>query len=138
MFKKPLSGLKTSAPLRSSDRRKLKQRIVACFHTSSGDGDLLVPEGILSVKFTTHLSEPGIVYLSPDGDPLWFSIGKGSDDLIPTIYTLWKRHDLLPFLSTSPAVIPVLVGGADLMIPGASYPPRVISAGKPTGFYRGV
>ena len=45
-------------------------------------------------------------------------MGKGSDDLIPTIYTLWKRHDLLPFLSTSPAVIPVLVGGADLMIPG--------------------
>jgi translation initiation factor 2D len=59
-----------------------------------------------------------IAYLSPDGDPLWFSVGKGSDDLIPTTYSLWKRRELLPFLSTPPAVIPVLIGGADLMIPG--------------------
>ncbi|KAJ7468669.1 eukaryotic translation initiation factor SUI1 family protein [Mycena latifolia] len=69
MFKKPLSALKTSAPLRSSDRRKLKQRVVIAYSTSPEDGDLLVPDGILSVKFTTHLNEPGIAYLSPDGDP---------------------------------------------------------------------
>lgn len=60
MFKKPLSGLKTSAPLRSSDRRKLKQRVITGFSISSDDGDLLVPEGILSVKFSTHLDEPGV------------------------------------------------------------------------------
>ena len=60
MFKKPLGGLKTSAPLRSSDRRRLKQRVVESFHTSSEDGDLLVPDGILSVKFSTHLNEPGV------------------------------------------------------------------------------
>lgn len=123
--------------MRSSDRRKLKQQVVTSFGISFEDGDLLVPDGIMSVKFSTHLSEPGIAYLSHDGDPLWFSVGKGSDDLIPTIYTLWKRYDLLPFLSTSPAVIPVLVGGADLMIPGASYPPRIISGRKPAGFYLG-
>jgi len=45
-------------------------------------------------------------------------LGKGSDDLIPTVYTLWKRPNLLPALSTPPDVIPILVGGADLMIPG--------------------
>lgn len=136
MFKKPLSGLKTSAPLRSSDRRKLKQRVVEAFNVSSEEGDLLVPDGILSVKFSTHLDEPGVraiwnlnlrepdphsiqvAYLAPDGDPLWFTIGKGSDDLVPTVYTLWKRGDLLPTLSTPSVVIPVLVGGADLMIPG--------------------
>ncbi|KAJ6482936.1 eukaryotic translation initiation factor SUI1 family protein [Mycena vitilis] len=117
MFKKSLNA-KTSSPLRSSDRRKLKQRVVASFGISPEDGDLLVPEGILSVKFHTHLNEPGIAYLSPEGDPLWFTLGKGSDDLIPTVYTLWKRPKLLPFLSTPAAVIPVLVGGADLMIPG--------------------
>lgn len=76
-----------------------------------------------------------IAYLSPDGDPLWFTLGKGSTDLIPSgafistssvkmilnvmlVYTLWKRFDLLPALSTPSAVIPVLTGGADLMIPG--------------------
>ncbi|KAJ7079590.1 eukaryotic translation initiation factor SUI1 family protein [Mycena belliarum] len=117
MFKKPFSA-KTSAPLRSSDRRKLKQRVVAVYSLSSEDGDVVVPEGILSVKFTTHLDELGIAYLSPDGDPLWFSLGKGSEDLIPSVYTMWKRPKILPFLSTPAAVIPVLVGGADLMIPG--------------------
>ncbi|KAJ7041154.1 eukaryotic translation initiation factor SUI1 family protein [Mycena alexandri] len=118
MFKKPLSTLKTSAPLRSSDRRKLKQRVISSFELSPEDGDVLVPEGILSVKFSTHLNEPGVAYLAPEGDPVWFTLGKGSEDLIPTVYTLWKRPKLLPFLSTPAAVIPVLVGGADLMIPG--------------------
>ncbi|KZP03005.1 hypothetical protein FIBSPDRAFT_905345, partial [Athelia psychrophila] len=40
-----------------------------------------------------------VARLDPNGDPLWFTLGKGSEDLILT-------------------VIPVLVGGADLMIPG--------------------
>ncbi|TFK67974.1 hypothetical protein BDN72DRAFT_842359 [Pluteus cervinus] len=120
MFKKPLGNLKTSAPLRSSDRRKLKQRAVTAFNLTSEEGDLLVPDGILSIKFSTHLNELGTAYLNPGqgGDPLWFTIGKGSEDLIPTIYTLWKHPTLLPFVSTPPAVIPVLVGGADLMVPG--------------------
>ena len=62
-----------------------------------------------------------MAYLSTDGDPLWFTIGKNSEDLIPTVYTLWKKQDLLPFLSTPSAVIPILVGGADLMIPGGQF-----------------
>ncbi|KII84045.1 hypothetical protein PLICRDRAFT_57876 [Plicaturopsis crispa FD-325 SS-3] len=120
MFKKPLAHLKTSAPLRSSDRRKLKQRALQTFAIPAEEGDALVPDGLLAVKFSTHLDEPGVAYLSPDGDPLWFTlgIGKEAEDLIPTVYTLWKRPTLLPFLSTPSAVIPVLVGGADLMIPG--------------------
>lgn len=61
-----------------------------------------------------------VAYIDPEGDPLWFTIGKGSEDLIPTIYTLWKKQDLLPFLSTPSAVTPILIGGADLMIPGGS------------------
>ncbi|KAK7470327.1 hypothetical protein VKT23_001758 [Stygiomarasmius scandens] len=118
MFKKPLHNLKTSAPLRSSDRRKLKQRVINSFSISAEDADVLVPDGILSIKFSTHLDEHGVAYLSPDGDPVWFTIGKGSEDLIPTVYTLWKNTKLLPFVSTPKAVIPILVGGADLMIPG--------------------
>lgn len=68
MFKKPLSNLKTSAPLRSSDRRKLKQRVVATYGLTGEEGDTLVPDGILSLKFSTHINEPGvrhpIVYLA--------------------------------------------------------------------------
>ncbi|KDQ23800.1 hypothetical protein PLEOSDRAFT_1079102 [Pleurotus ostreatus PC15] len=119
MFKKPLSNLKTSAPLRGSDRRKLRQKVVQAYQISTEEGDLLVPDGLQSVKFLTHLEEPGTAYLAPDGrDPLWFSIGKDSDELIPTVYTLWKRPGLLPWVSTPEAVIPKLIGGADLMIPG--------------------
>ena len=73
---------------------------------------------------------------------MWFSLGKHSSDLIPTgallkynitsmsylritifllkVYTLWKRPTLLPVLDTPSAVIPVLMGGADLMIPGGT------------------
>ncbi|KAF9502136.1 hypothetical protein BDN71DRAFT_1459374 [Pleurotus eryngii] len=119
MFKKPLSNLKTSAPLRGSDRRKLRQKVVQAYQISTEEGDLLVPEGLQSVKFLTHLEEPGTAYLAPDGrDPLWFSIGKDSDGLIPTVYTMWKHPGLLPWVSTPAAVIPKLIGGADLMIPG--------------------
>ncbi|KAJ7737885.1 eukaryotic translation initiation factor SUI1 family protein [Mycena maculata] len=130
MFKKPLSTLKTSAPIRSSDRRKLKQRVISSFGLSPEDGDILVPEGILSVKFNTHLNEPGVAYLSPEGDPVWFAVGKGSEDLIPTVYTMWKRPKLLPFLSTPEAVIPVLVGGADLMIPGVVHHTPSLNEGR--------
>ncbi|KAK7061050.1 hypothetical protein VNI00_000785 [Paramarasmius palmivorus] len=118
MFKKPFGNLKTSSPLRNSDRKKLRNRITELFSIPVEDADLLVPEGILSVKFSTHLNEQGLAYLSPDSNPLWFTIGKGSEDMIPTVYTLWKHVKLLPFLSTPKAVIPILVGGADLMIPG--------------------
>ncbi|KAJ7619471.1 eukaryotic translation initiation factor SUI1 family protein [Roridomyces roridus] len=132
MFKKPLHTLKTSAPLRSSDRRKLKQRVIDAFTLDPELGDALVPEGILTIKFNTHLDEPGVAYLSPEAsaDPLWFSLGKGSEELIPSVYTLWKRPDLLPFLSTPPAVIPILVGGADLMIPGVVHHPSDLKEGQ--------
>ncbi|KAF8130299.1 hypothetical protein EV363DRAFT_1399469 [Boletus edulis] len=126
MFKKPLSSTKTSAPLRSSDRRKLKQRVVQVYGISPELGDLLVPEGLMSQKVATYTKDPGVVYLSSEGDPLWFTVGKGADDLIPTVYTLWKKFDLLPWVSTPAAVIPVLVGGADLMIPG------VVQVSSPT------
>ncbi|KAF8257181.1 hypothetical protein EI94DRAFT_1841205 [Lactarius quietus] len=34
------------------------------------------------------------------------------------IYTLWKHPKLLPVLTTPAAVISILVGGADLVVPG--------------------
>ncbi|KAI6102858.1 hypothetical protein F5141DRAFT_1133198 [Pisolithus sp. B1] len=118
MFKKPLSNLKTSAPLRSSVRRKLKQHVIATYNISPEIGDILVPEGLMSRRFATNTNEQGVAYWSPDGDPLWFSLAKDGDELIPTVYTLWKKYDLLPCITTPAAVIPVLMGGADLMIPG--------------------
>ncbi|TFY65557.1 hypothetical protein EVG20_g5538 [Dentipellis fragilis] len=128
MFKKPLSDTKTSAPLRGSERRKLRQRAQQAYAIDQEELPLLVPEGLLVMKFSTHHKEPGLLYLSAEGDPLWFSIGKNANDseLIPTVYTLWKRPMLLPCLTTPSPVIPVLIGGADLMVPGV-----VQCVGKP-------
>ncbi|KAI0298457.1 hypothetical protein B0F90DRAFT_1952301 [Multifurca ochricompacta] len=123
MFKKPPGDIKTSAPLKSSERRKLRARIAERFQLTAEIADALVPDGLLSQKFSTYNGEPGMFYLSGDGDPLWFSIGKGSDELIPTVYALWKHPTLLPILTTPAAVIPVLVGGADLMVPGVVQTP---------------
>ncbi|KEP52001.1 translation initiation factor SUI1 [Rhizoctonia solani 123E] len=123
MFKKPPHKIFTSSALRNSDVKLLRQRVLALFPDSKDkvDIEVLVPKGITSCKFDTHLDETGTLYSSAEKEPLWFSMGKGGlaqSNLIPTVYTLWKYPALLPTISTPAAVIRVLVGGADLMIPG--------------------
>ncbi|KAI0035519.1 hypothetical protein K488DRAFT_43160 [Vararia minispora EC-137] len=119
MFKKPLKDTKPCVPLRSSDRRKLRQRIVKEFCPDlPDDGDLLVPDGLQSMKVITHSGELGVIYVSPEGDPLWFSTGKDVKELVPTVYTLWKRSMLIPSLSAPSHVISILSNGADLMTAG--------------------
>ncbi|KAF9784781.1 hypothetical protein BJ322DRAFT_1109491 [Thelephora terrestris] len=130
MFKKPLAEFKTSAPLRTSDRKKLRLKVIQEFSLSPEVGELLIPEGLLSVKYTSHSRIPGVAYISSDGVPLWFTTGKGSDYLIPTLYTLWKHADLLPFLSTPSPVISVLINGADLMAPGVAQHSPSLSVGQ--------
>ncbi|KAJ4001159.1 eukaryotic translation initiation factor SUI1 family protein [Lentinula boryana] len=138
MFKKPVNNWKTSSPLRTSDRKKLRLKVASSFSIDTAEADVLVPEGILSVKFKSHLNDSGVAYLAPDGDhdPLWFILGKGTDAqqedalIIPTVYTLWKNSKLLPFLSTPKAVIPILIGGADLMIPGVVHCSQSLNEGQ--------
>ncbi|KAI0320053.1 hypothetical protein OF83DRAFT_1162631 [Amylostereum chailletii] len=124
MFKNPPSNTKTFAPLRSSDRRKLRQRVIQEFGLEQGEGDLLVPEGLLTMKISTYQGHPGVLYLSVEGDPLWFTIGKHSDELIPTS----MRPTLLPILSTPSAVIPDLLGGTDLTISAVVQRPTSLQA----------
>lgn len=50
----------TLAPLRTSDRKKLRQRLIQEFSLSPEIGELLVPEGLLSVKYTSHSRVPGV------------------------------------------------------------------------------
>jgi translation initiation factor 2D len=63
MFKKQ-HNQKTAAPIRSSERRKLRSKVVEDYQLqeiASEDIDLLVPDGLLSAKFVTHLNEPGVI-----------------------------------------------------------------------------
>lgn len=80
-----------------------------------------MPEGIQLARFVASTGEQGTLYTA-DGEPVWFSLGRAGDreaeDVLPSVYTLWKVPNLVPSLYTPDAVLPILMGGADLMIPG--------------------
>ncbi|GAB7357665.1 hypothetical protein MBLNU459_g0156t1 [Dothideomycetes sp. NU459] len=142
MFKKKPT-VKPLAPLRSSDRRRTADQIIAEYElnpVAQVDGDsedkaaataaqttlrnALLPDNVQSARFTTthgpdlkQLS--GTVYVGTHpGDEqrvLWFKI---EDKLYPTVYTLWRHPGILPLLHTPDFVVQKLQGGADLMTPG--------------------
>ncbi|MCJ1386056.1 hypothetical protein MMC17_009181 [Xylographa soralifera] len=157
MFKKK-PNLRTLAPLRSSDRRKITDQIIAEYHlqivkeddddantdeqakTLAGINALrssLLPDGSLSAKFSTTTGPDlkilnGIVYigarLGEDQRILWFKIG---EKIYPTVYTLWKNPNIIPLLHTPDVVLRKMRGGADLMTPGlANGPPFPSKANK--------
>ena len=89
----------------------------------------LLPEGTQSARFTTTAGPDlkqvsGTVYVGAhpgtEQRVLWFSV---DDQLIPTVYTLWKHPQLVPLLYTQDVVLPKLQGGADLMTPGLTRGP---------------
>ncbi|GAA5903985.1 hypothetical protein JCM5296_002473, partial [Sporobolomyces johnsonii] len=126
MFKRPHTA-KTTAPLRSSDLRKLRDSLASTFPSSSPHLKLLLPDGTLAAKAVTHLDEPITIYYAPsstsaDPDPRLFRIGKGADgDLVPTCYAFDLVPDLLPVLETAQAVVENLQSGSALFAAGVSH-----------------
>ncbi|KAI6042428.1 hypothetical protein EDC04DRAFT_2661048 [Pisolithus marmoratus] len=55
---------------------------MVAYNVFPGIGDILVPGGLISQKFATNTNEQGVAYWSPDGDLLWFSYGKGANELL--------------------------------------------------------
>ncbi|KAI9792940.1 MAG: hypothetical protein M1816_001262 [Peltula sp. TS41687] len=148
MFKKK-PNIKPLAPIRSSDRRKIADQIIADFHidTSGNDkeqqnqgdqntaGSLssirtsILPDNSQSGRFTTmvgpdQIQVDGTVYVgSHPGEEqriLWVKV---EDRLYPTVYTLWHNPGLVPLLHTPSMVVEKLRGGADLMVPGLARGP---------------
>ncbi|KAF8430303.1 RNA binding protein-like protein Ligatin/Tma64 [Tirmania nivea] len=141
MFKKK-AQIKPSAPLRSSDRRKIAQSLIDEFNLTpppSENRDAIVtalrnsllPDNTTSAKFTTNLGPEldqvqGVVYVGSHAPgeevqrPLWVKV---DGVMFPTVYTLWKNPKLLPLLHTHPPVMEKLYTGADLMTPGLIGPP---------------
>lgn len=131
------------APLRSSDRRRTADQIIAEYELKpktqndttpedkaattaeiSNLRNALLPDNVQSARFTTTHGPDlkqvsGTVYVGTHpGDEqrvLWF---KMEDTLYPTVYTLWRNAGILPLLHTPEFVIKKLQGGADLMTPG--------------------
>lgn len=142
MFKKK-PQVKNLSPLRSSDRRKLADQVIADYavsipgapETGADDSQAptltsirnsLLPENCLSARFTTHAGPnailvSGTVYVGahPGQEEriLWLQYGK-DPKLYPTVYTLWQNPGLVPLLHTPDFVVEKLQTGADLMTPG--------------------
>lgn len=149
MFKKKPS-IKPLAPLRSSDRRKIADQIIADYAIkvpleTSGDNpgnspdtttigigavrNSLLPEHSLSARFTTTAGKDlkkvsGTVYVGahPGEEQriLWFKL---EDKLLPTVYTLWRNPGIVALLHTPDVVLQKLRAGADLMTPGLAHGP---------------
>ncbi|KAL8898312.1 MAG: hypothetical protein Q9207_006771 [Kuettlingeria erythrocarpa] len=149
MFKKK-PNVKPLAPLRSSDRRKIADQIIANFSIatpSEEDGDKqenghdtttigtgairnsLLPENSQSARFTTTAGKDlkqvsGTVYVGAhpgeEQRVLWIKL---EHQLVPTVYTLWRNPRIVPLLHTPDVVLQKLRGGADLMTPGLARGP---------------
>ncbi|KAK9475712.1 hypothetical protein V1514DRAFT_339275 [Lipomyces japonicus] len=121
MFRKK-PNIKSYAPLRSSDRRKLLTQIVEKFGLSADTlpaetKELILPSDIRSAKFTAHATgERGSVFVGSDVKPLWIELDDNT--IVPTVYLLWKCPFLIPTVHTWPPVIEKLRNGADMMLPG--------------------
>ncbi|XP_006000441.1 eukaryotic translation initiation factor 2D isoform X2 [Latimeria chalumnae] len=121
MFVKPFR-VKSNTSIKGSDRRKLKADIGASFPSLSAEQlSELIPnkEELNVLKIYTHKGDAVTVYVTHK-NPVFFEVEK---KLYPTVYTLWSCSDLLPALTTWPAVLQKLAGGADLMLPGVVMPP---------------
>ncbi|KAG8891986.1 hypothetical protein FRC01_014408, partial [Tulasnella sp. 417] len=129
MFKQK-HKVKPAYALGSPECRKFRAEVAQVFNLeqptveAAPDGEApfsieLVPDGLHTSKFSTNNGHiKGVVYLDPTtGDPLWFTIGRNTNQLIiPTVYTLWKRRFLVS-LSTRRPIMKRIQAGAELTIP---------------------
>ncbi|OXG29680.1 translation initiation factor 2D [Cryptococcus neoformans Ze90-1] len=99
MFKKPLTHQSNATPIRSSARRQLLSAILEQYPSllpQDGMDDnnkkelskLILPEGVRTATFETSTGLEGTFWLSPNGDPLWMTLGRNSKEYIPTLFLL--------------------------------------------------
>ncbi|XP_063607889.1 eukaryotic translation initiation factor 2D-like [Penaeus indicus] len=118
MFTKPFK-IKSQTQLKGSDRKKLRTELSKMYPSlTAEDVNKLVPskEDVTLIKMYCHRGESVNVY-QVQKDPMFFMIER-EKEIYPTVYMLWKYPDLLRTFTTQDPVIDVLVGGADLMLPG--------------------
>ncbi|KAG9457065.1 hypothetical protein H6P81_001573 [Aristolochia fimbriata] len=123
MFKKPIEA-KSFSRLSGADRKKLRRTIKEKFpHVSDADLDLILPP---KAEITvSKLPNRTVVYGVEGGFPMIFDVDGRSNEIFPTVYSLWTVPDLLPaFMLKGGEVSQFVIGGADLMFPGISIPPE--------------
>eukprot|EP01059_Diplonema_ambulator_P007005 TRINITY_DN16556_c0_g1_i1.p1 TRINITY_DN16556_c0_g1~~TRINITY_DN16556_c0_g1_i1.p1 ORF type:complete len:613 (+),score=223.77 TRINITY_DN16556_c0_g1_i1:44-1882(+) len=109
MWKKPIGKYQTQ-PLKNKDAKALKKVI--------GDGLIDAKEDVTLWKLDTRLH----VYAWGNAPMYVDTSGKLQGQLIPTVYALWRKPDILPPLYVNAEVSPYILNGADLMWPGVFDP----------------
>ena len=110
-------------------RKNVKERLLKAFpNLTEADVENLLPkkEIIAVIKLTTAANDIVQVY-TVQKRPIAFDV-RGT--LFPTIYLLWKFHDLVPVYTTHSQVLSYLSSGADLMLPGVITPPATSGLSK--------
>jgi len=118
LFGKPFR-VKSNTQLKGSDKKKLKTQLKSCFSSlTEEDLNNLLPtkEEVIASKVYTHNGESVILYIFKR-DTIFFQLEK-ENKFYPSVYTLWKFPKMLPVLTTQVPVMPRLLNGADLMLPG--------------------
>lgn len=93
--------------------------------------ELVLPSTIKHTAFKAPKEYVSTLYTDDEQTPVWFATR--SNELVPTVYTMWKAPFILPKVRTHPHVIEVLIGGADLMLPGCIPPFGEIHEGDIVG-----
>ncbi|KAJ9122314.1 hypothetical protein QFC22_001735 [Naganishia vaughanmartiniae] len=125
MFKKPPANVGPSTALRSSDRRKLVNAVHEQYPDLSAEAaKKVVPDGIKSGKVLTSGEVQGMIYSSTEGEPLWLTFGRNSNEYVPTLYAT-IIPDVVAFLPLiplhSPPPPPFVNTGAPLFIPAVHF-----------------
>jgi len=118
IFIKPFR-VKSNTQMKGSDKKKLKAALKKSFSKLTDDDlNQLLPakEEIVVSKIFTFSEESVLLYIH-NKNTVFFEMEKDKI-FFPSIYTLWKYPEMIPFLTTWPPVMSRIANGADLMLPG--------------------
>jgi len=105
--------------MKGSDKKKLKASLKKFFpNLSDDDLNALLPtkEEIVVSKIFTFNEESVLLYIH-NKNTVFFEMEKDKV-YFPSVYTLWKYPEFIPYLTTWPPVMSRIANGADLMLPG--------------------
>ncbi|GAB2271114.1 hypothetical protein Dimus_005962 [Dionaea muscipula] len=121
MFKKALEA-RSLQRLSGADKKKLRRTAKDKFpRASDADIDAILPP---KAEITVAKLQNRVVVYGVEGDiPMIFDTDGRGSDIYPTVYALWKVPDLLPYFTLKGGEVShFIIGGADLMFPGISFP----------------
>ncbi|XP_053616639.1 eukaryotic translation initiation factor 2D isoform X2 [Plodia interpunctella] len=120
MFSKAYK-LKSNSTLKNSEKKHLALRIQDEFSNLSEEKVkelVTVKSSAICVKLALHSGDMVAVY-TVDGVPVLIET---AEQLVPTVCALWKVPDMVPTITVHSPVVPKVLGGASVYLPGVTIP----------------